>query len=170
MSTVFDTKSMSEEVKKENKGRAMGRVASGVHIVTLTRDGVRDGMLTSWLGQAGFEPLMLTFAVNKSRHILSSFTKGSSLIVNVLSKGNMDIFKNFAKPHTDGLDRFADLKVEDIAHGPVLTESVAYMGCKVESTAEAGDHVMVIASVDEGAVLNPDAEPMVHLRKNGYQY
>src|SRR5262249_52051175 len=154
---------------KENKGRAMGRVASGVHIVTLARDGQRDGMLTSWLGQAAFEPLMLTFSVNKSRHILQQFTPGSKCVVNVLSKSNMDVFKNFAKPYTDGLDRFADLKVEDIDFGPVLAESVAYMACKVDHVTEAGDHVLVVAEVDHGSVLNADAEPMVHLRKNGYQ-
>jgi len=100
------------EETRENIGRAIGRIASGVYIVTVKHDGVPDGMLTTWIAQAGFEPPMLSLAVKNDRPILQNLKKGTPFVVNVLSKKNMDIFKNFAKPHTEGLNRFEGLEVD----------------------------------------------------------
>ncbi|HEY9714353.1 MAG TPA: flavin reductase family protein, partial [Chroococcales cyanobacterium] len=134
-------------------------------------DGKFEGMLTSWLCQAGFEPPMLTLAVKKERPVLASLGAGAKFVVNVLSKNNMDVFKNFAKPHEEGLDRFAGLRVcNDCDAGPVFTDAVAYMACKVDKQVEAGDHYVIVAEIVEGKVFTSEQEPMVHLRKSGFQY
>jgi flavin reductase (DIM6/NTAB) family NADH-FMN oxidoreductase RutF len=44
------------------------------------------------------------------------------------------------------------------------------MNCTVLSHADAGDHVLIVSQVDDGATLRSDDEPMVHLRKSGFQY
>lgn len=156
--------------KKEAIGKALGRIATGVHIVTVKHDGKNDGMLTSWLGQAAFEPPMVSFAVKKERVILAALGVGNRCSVNVLSKKNMDIFKNFAKPYSDGLDRFEGLN-SDLSsdYGAVFPECVSYMRLKVSGHADAGDHVLIIAEVVD-AVMAASEEPMVHLRSNGFQY
>jgi hypothetical protein len=41
------TSALSEETKKEDTGRAIGRIATGVYIVTVNHDGDPDGMLTT---------------------------------------------------------------------------------------------------------------------------
>jgi hypothetical protein len=33
-----------------------------------------------------------------------------------------------------------------------------------------GDHVLVFGEVMQGALLHEEKEPMVHLRKSGFQY
>jgi flavin reductase (DIM6/NTAB) family NADH-FMN oxidoreductase RutF len=152
-------------------GKAIGRIGTGVHIVTLTRDGERDGMLTSWLMQAAFEPPMVAFAVKKERPILTKLSAGSTFGVNVLSKKNMDVFKNFAKPYTPGLDRFEGLKTESDSFGnPMLQDSVAFLSCTVSNIVETGDHLLLIAEVNEGCMLQSENEPMLHLRPHGFQY
>ncbi len=159
------------EETRENIGRAIGRIASGVYIVTFKHDGIPDGMLTTWIAQAGFEPPMLSLAVKNDRPILQTLKKGAPFVVNVLSKKNMDIFKNFAKPHTDGMNRFEGLETDmDRASAPVFTGSVAYMSCRVHEVVAAGDHHIVLGEILDGAGLNVDDEAMVHLRKNGFQY
>jgi len=156
---------------KEAVGRAIGRIPSGVHVVTLDRNGEKDGMLTSWISQAAFEPPMLSVAVKKERPILAKLSQGSSFVVNVLSKSNMDMYKNFAKPYNPELDRFEGLKVDADSNGnPILTEAVSYMTCTVKGHVEAGDHVVLVAEITGGAGMHIDQEPMVHLRKNGFQY
>lgn len=165
------TLTLGEETKKEDTGRAIGRIATGVYVVTVNHDGDPDGMLTTWIVQSAFEPPMLSVAVKKERPILASMKKGNQFSVNVLSKKNMDIFKNFAKPYTDGLNRFDGLAIDtSIASGPIFSECVAYMACKVHDLVEAGDHYLVIAEILTGAILHADDEPMTHLRKNGFQY
>lgn len=159
----------AEEIRKENIGRALGRVASGVYVVTLRQDDQRDGILCSFIGQAAFSPPMISVAVKKERPILAKLQDGARFVVNVLSKNNMDLYKNFAKPWTEGLDRFAGLAVRDTVAGPVLSQSVSYLECLTRSVVEAGDHYLVIAEITDGEMLN-EFEPMIHLRTSGFQY
>jgi flavin reductase (DIM6/NTAB) family NADH-FMN oxidoreductase RutF len=154
---------------KAKIGPALGRVASGVFIVTVGADDKKDGMMASWISQAGFEPPSLVVAVNKSRPIMNSLEVGHTFIVNVLSKRNMDIFKAFAKPHNEG--KFEGIALLDhVAEGPVFKDVVSYMVAKVKSVTDASDHVLVLGEIVDGALLNGDDEPMVHLRRDGFQY
>ena len=86
------TISVDEKVK-ETVGPALGRVASGVYIVTIGDASEKDGMLTTWISQASFNPPMVTVAVNRERAIHPKMKPGAFFGVNVLSKENMDIFK-----------------------------------------------------------------------------
>lgn len=156
---------MTTELKSK-VGPAMGRLASGVYIVTTKAEGQPDGMLATWITQAAFEPPSIVVSVNKVRPLLQSMSEGSQFAVNVLSKGNMDIFKAFAKP--GGTDRFEGLTLLDRPL-PVFAQAISYMVCKVAKIVDAGDHVLVIGEVVDGELLNSD-EPMTHLRKDGFQY
>jgi len=154
---------------KEKIGPAIGRLASGVYIVTVDVAGKKDGMLATWITQAGFDPPSLVVSVNKQRDILRAMNVGDRFTINVLSNRNMDIFKAFAKPHND--EKFAGLalKESNIA-GPVFVEAVSYIDLKVQSVTEVGDHVLVVGEVIDGELLNGQDEPMTHLRKDGFKY
>jgi flavin reductase (DIM6/NTAB) family NADH-FMN oxidoreductase RutF len=155
---------------KEQLGRALGRIASGVFVTTMERNGVKDGMLATWISQASFDPPMISVAVRNGRPTLHALSEGSSFVVNVLSKDNKDIFKNFAKPDMTSDERFAGIDVlPSNDHGPVFTQSIAFLNCVVKKHLETGDHTLVVAEVVGGAILN-EHEPMVHLRKSGFQY
>ena len=163
--------STSITLDKESVGRAIGRLGSGVHVVAMNRNGERDGLLTSWIAQAAFEPPMISLAVKKGRPILSKLPEGATFTVSVLSKSNMDIYKNFAKPFTPDLNRFEGLKVEEDTQGnPYFSDAVAYMSCIIRGRVEAGDHFVLVAEIVAGAGLQTEQEPMIHLRKNGFQY
>jgi flavin reductase (DIM6/NTAB) family NADH-FMN oxidoreductase RutF len=156
---------------KESVGKAIGRIATGVFVITMDQAGERDGIMASWVCQAGFEPPMLTVCVHKDRHILELMGVGKSFTVNVLGKANMDAFKNFAKPFAPGLDRFEGLNLLDHSTaGPIIADCLAYMHVTTKTMVEAGDHIVVVGQIVDGKLLNGDGEPMVHLRKNGFQY
>jgi flavin reductase (DIM6/NTAB) family NADH-FMN oxidoreductase RutF len=171
MNAATDLDALTQK-NKEAIGKALGRIASGVYIVTVGQGDEKDGMLATWLSQVAFEPPIVSIVVKKERPILSKLSFGSKLIVNVLGKGNMEIFKKFAKPFAsiaEGMSRFDGLSVADNSDGPVLSDSVAFLSCSVLTQTAAGDHIVVLAQVLDGALLNAD-EPMVHLRSNGFQY
>jgi flavin reductase (DIM6/NTAB) family NADH-FMN oxidoreductase RutF len=157
---------------KDNIGKALGRIPSGVYIVTLSADGQRQGMMATWVAQAAFNPPTVTLAVNKERPLLANIVPDARLTLNVLSGKNMDIFKKFAGPAAEGVDRFDGLALEETsqAPGPVFSEAVSFLDCKVSKVVEAGDHVIVIAEVVGGRLLNDEPQPMVHMRKNGFGY
>ena len=158
---------------KAKVGPALGRVPSGVFIVTVNSGGKNDGMMASWISQAGFEPPSLVVAVNKSRPIAEALKIGAKFGVNVLSKRNMDIFKAFAKPHqgAEADTRFDNIAlVESVGDVPVFQEAVSYMVATVKSVTDASDHLIVLGEIVDGELLNLADEPMVHLRKDGFQY
>ena len=158
---------------KEKIGPAIGRLASGVYIVTVDVAGKKDGMLATWITQAGFEPPSLVVSVNKQRDILRALNVGDRFTINVLSNRNMDIFKAFAKPHNDEKFDGLALKVSpngSAGAGPVFAEAVSYIDLQVQSVTEVGDHVLVVGEVIDGELLNGQDEPMTHLRKDGFKY
>lgn len=164
---------MNSVEQKESVGRALGRVASGVYIVTMNIYGEQHGLLATWVAQCAFDPPMVSVAFNKERKIINSIAKDSLFTLNVLSKSNMDIFKAFARPAGDKEidDRFDGLKVDSTnAEGPIFPDAVSFVSCKVIQTVSTGDHVVALAQVIDGRMLDGEAEPMVHLRKSAFQY
>jgi flavin reductase (DIM6/NTAB) family NADH-FMN oxidoreductase RutF len=165
------TEVLDKDEKKEKFGRAMGRIANGVYILTLQRNSGRDGMLCTWLSQVAFEPPLISIAVKAERPILTELKENARFVVNVLSKGNTHVFKNFVKADLPGDERFEGLACEpESEHGPVLAVATSYMECEVRKHVPTGDHVLVVAEVVGGDLLNEESEPMVHLRKTGFQY
>lgn len=164
---------LSESDLKEKVGPPLGKVANGVYIVT-TKDGEEvDGMLATWISQSSFAPPCVSVAVNKSRHIVGLMTVGSEFAVNILSKENMDIFKNFAKPvktPEEAHARFQGLDRVEHAGPPVFKKAIGYLVCKVHNVVDAGDHNLVLGEVVDGSILNAEPESMIHIRKNGFQY
>jgi flavin reductase (DIM6/NTAB) family NADH-FMN oxidoreductase RutF len=166
-----DTVGAMDPALKERIGSAIGRMASGVYIITVEDEGGREGMLATWVTQAAFSPPMVTITVNNARPILSRLPKGARASLNVLAKTNNDIFKNFVKPHTEGMDRFEGLELsENEGFPPSFANCISSMLLEIANVVDAGDHKVVIAEVKDGKMLNKDLEPMVHFRKDGFQY
>lgn len=169
--TASGTTEKANQFDREKVGGALGRIASGVYVVTCSDGSARDGMLATWVNQTSFEPPMVAVAVKKERHILEMLKPGAGFVVNVLAKSNREEYKNFVKPFTEGMDRFEGLNVrEDDESAPVLTDTVAYLRLRVIRHLDAGDHVLVLGEVVGGDLMNGGEEPMVHLRKTGFNY
>jgi len=163
--------SNNQTLVKEQIGRSLGRLASGVYVITCQHENEPDGMLTTWIAQAAFEPPFITIAIKDGRPILDCVKEGTNLAVNVLSKNNTDIFKQFAKPHLSAADRFAGLELmPDLQFAPVFSKALSYLFGTVRKIVKAGDHNIVLAEVVGGAMLHETAEPMVHFRPSGFQY
>jgi flavin reductase (DIM6/NTAB) family NADH-FMN oxidoreductase RutF len=156
-------------------GLALGRIPSGLFIVTW-RDGDQDrGMLASWVMQAGFEPPMLTIAVAPSRGLLAAVEADTPFVVNVLAEHQRPLLARFGKPAASGEDPFAGLPVSRTSCGaPALGEAAAWLECSPVAQASGTndarcDHVVVLARIT-AAGAGPDTPPLVHLRKNGLRY
>jgi flavin reductase (DIM6/NTAB) family NADH-FMN oxidoreductase RutF len=159
----------TETAQKEGLGKALGRIASGVFLVSFTKDGKKDGMLSTFVMQGGFDAPVVVVAVNNKRPLLDVLKPGDTFVVNVMSKANMDVYKSFAKPFQEGMDRYEGIALKDGTEHPVLAKCVSYITCKVMSYAPATDHQLLIAEAVDGEQLTEE-EPMIHLRKNGFGY
>lgn len=154
---------------------ALGRIPSGLFIVTW-REAARDrGMLASWVMQAGFSPPMISIAVAPGRDLLAAIDSGTRLVVNVLADSQRGLLARFGKPASPGEDPFAGLSMGRSPSGmAILDGAAAALECvPVSRTAGSDidrcDHVVVLARVT-AAAAGKDFAPLVHLRKNGLRY
>ncbi len=155
-----------------NLEKALGRISSGLYIITAQKGDLTSAMLASWVSQASFTPLGLTIAVAKDRAIESLMLVGDRFVLNVLEEGNhLHLMKHFLKRFAPGADRFAGIKTQTAENGsPILTDALAYLECVVTTRMETSDHWIVYSTVDAGRVSKPEALTAVHHRKVGNYY
>ncbi len=152
--------------------RALGRISTGLYIMTAKKGDVSSAMLASWVIQASFEPLGVAIAVSKDRAIESLLHVGDTFVLNVLEEGRyQSLMKHFLKRFPPGADRFAEVDTYPAQNGsPILIQSLAYMECAVASRMDSHDHWIVYATVATGRVAKRDGLTAVHHRKVGNHY
>jgi len=149
---------------------ALGRIPSGLLVLTAGHGDVETGMLASWVQQCSFEPLLVTVAVKRGREVLAWLTEGQPFTLNILDASQTDMIVHFGRGFALGAPAFNGLEIERPGGGaPVLTEALAYLECRVVRKVEAGDHDLLIAEVVAGRLLG-EGQPMVHIRKSGLHY
>ena len=152
--------------------KALGRISSGLYILTAQKGHLSGAMLASWVSQASFEPLGFTVAVAKDRAIESLMQVGDRFVLNILEDGKYShLMKHFLKRFPPGADRFEGVKTRTAENGsPILAEALAYLECEVSSRMECSDHWIVYSTVSAGKVSNPEGLTAVHHRKVGNYY
>jgi flavin reductase (DIM6/NTAB) family NADH-FMN oxidoreductase RutF len=158
------------ETDRKGPAAALGRVVSGVFVVTVRQGERESGMLASWVQQCSFEPMQVTLAVNRKREINSWLTEGAAFTLNILDDGQTELVAHFGRGFNPGEPAFTGLEItRPDGAPPVLSEALAYLVCRVTARHAVGDHDLIVAAVTSGQVLN-DGHPMVHVRKSGLHY
>ncbi|MFZ4639807.1 MAG: diflavin flavoprotein [Nodosilinea sp.] len=152
--------------------KALGRISSGLYIITAKKGELSSAMLASWVAQASFQPLGFTVAVAKDRAIESLMQVGDQFVLNILEEGkHLPLMKHFLKRFPPGADRFAGIRTRPAINGsPLLADALAYLECKVTSRMEVSDHWIVYCTVEDGKVSHPDGVTAIHHRKLGNYY
>jgi flavin reductase (DIM6/NTAB) family NADH-FMN oxidoreductase RutF len=161
---------VSEELK-QTVGKALGRIPSGVFVLTAVKGDRRDAMLASWVQQCGFEPPAVSIAVAKGRSIVDLIKSSKLLGLSVVPEGDTSLMKRYARGVKEGEDPFAGVDTTTTPGGAiVLSHALAWLECRLLETYDfAGDHELLIAQATNGAVLKPGAS-FTHLRGSGFHY
>lgn len=148
----------------------LGRVPSGLFILTAGSGERATGMLTSWVMQAGFEPPMVTVAVKLGRYVEEWLGRGEPFVLNMVGDNNLELLKHFGKGFEPDEPAFEGLNVKHCPRAvPILADCLGYLECEPVSHVNSGDHCIFLAKVVRGA-LQEDAMPTVHIRKSGSHY
>jgi flavin reductase (DIM6/NTAB) family NADH-FMN oxidoreductase RutF len=158
---------------KATVGPALGKIPSGLAIVTAQHGGARTGFLASWFQQVSFEPPLVAVCIKPGRPIEGLIEDGGHFAVNILPEGDFASLKRYGKGFEPGVDPWAETP-EDLMDGkaaPVLGKGFAYLVCRsTGSLSVGGDHLVYVGEVLEGSLLNAEAKPYVHVRKDGFGY
>jgi flavin reductase (DIM6/NTAB) family NADH-FMN oxidoreductase RutF len=153
-----------------NVAPILGRIPSGIYVLTAKNGPQETGMLASWVMQAGFEPPMVSVAIKQGRDVAQWLRGGQPFVLNVVGHGQIKTLKHFARGFAADEPAFTGIAIErSAADVPILTEALGYLECEPTGSMDSGDHHIFLARIT-GGNLARDEEPMVHVRKNGMKY
>src|SRR5215510_4327851 len=132
---------VSEEFK-HTVGKAIGRIPSGVFILTAAHNGEATAMMASWVQQAAFDPPAVSIAVARGRPIGEMIRASGKLALSVVPEGDTSLMKRYARGIKPGEDAFAGVEILTTPAGiPALKAAVAWIEGDVLNTCDfGGDH------------------------------
>jgi flavin reductase (DIM6/NTAB) family NADH-FMN oxidoreductase RutF len=155
---------------ERQRAAALGRIPSGLFILTVRHGEAETGVLVSFVQQCSFEPPQISFAMKPDRPVVSWLTPGSVFTLNILDDSQSDMVGHFGRGFALDEPAFTELDVERSANGcTVLSEALAYLEGEIVGRHPAGDHDLFLARVVGGNLMS-EGQPMVHVRKSGLHY
>ncbi len=141
----------------------LGRFATGVTIVTSLADGHPVGMTCQSFASVSLEPPLVLFCVARASRSWPLIRSAGFFCFNLLAEGQAPLAEVMA---TRGADKFAGLSWGVAKTGaPLLEGAIGYVDCTVESTHDAGDHVVVVGRV-EAFGAGTGVVPLIRYRSN----
>jgi len=163
-------KHVSDEIRN-TIGKALGRVPSGVFILTARSGNESTAMLASWVQQVAFEPPAVAVSIAKDRPVGKMIRESGLLALSVIGEGDTTLMKRYARGVKAGEDAFAGMKTSRTPTGLiVMNDSIAWLESRVINVCDfGGDHELIIAQVTAGQLLR-EGSAFMHQRGSGFHY
>lgn len=146
--TVADPDLPTEQEKDEFR-RTMGRLASGVCVVT-TRWGTMDHAMTATaVASASLEPRLVMFSVHidsRMRDAIAATDKWALNIMSASGQADAEWLATPGRPIIGQLDRIKFRRGE-LTSAAILERATAALECETQDIFSTGDHDLVIGRV-----------------------
>ncbi len=161
---------MQDTAELSPVAKALGRIPTGLYIVTAMDGAEALGFVGSFVMQVGFEPPTVCVAIGKERSHLAAIQSSGRFCVSILDADSSAVMGHFFKKYPEGESALDHVATKDSPGGaPLMADALAWLDCAVSGSHEVGDHIVVFGTVENGDMPR-DGEPSVHLRKNGLGY
>ena len=142
----------------------MGSFPTGVIIVTTVGTGAPRGLTTQSFLSVSTDPPLLLISLDKTSRTLDAVLASGAFVVNFLAAGREALARRFATKDDDKFSGVAWRPSDRAKGAPILAEdSVAYAECLIERMVDAGDHILIIGSVEGGTVQS--GQPLLYHRR-----
>src|SRR5437879_11365951 len=108
---------MSEVDRARSWAAALGRIPSGMFIITARHGDGETGMLASWVQQCSFDPPQVSVAVQRDRFIHDLLPDGAAFVLNIVPAHATEFLKHFGKGFEAGEPAFQGWVTEHAAGG-----------------------------------------------------
>jgi flavin reductase (DIM6/NTAB) family NADH-FMN oxidoreductase RutF len=150
--------------------RALGRVPSGLFVLSTGEGESLTGSLVSLVQQVGFAPLTISVALARGRPIETVLRSHGRFCLAVIGQSQRSLLGHFAKGFAPGESPFDGIETQISDVGvPYPKAAPAHLACRVIGEATWTDHVLFCGEVVGGG-CNSDEQPLVHLRRDGRSY
>ena len=134
--------------------RALGRIPSGLFIVTTRSEAGPLGMLGSFVMQVGFEPPTVCVSIAAGRDHLGAIRSSGRFALSVVDDASSGVMAPFFRKLPAGQMPFADLATRATPAGSlVLSDCLAWLDCRVFARLEGGDRIYYWADVIAGKTV-----------------
>ncbi|MFO7882784.1 MAG: flavin reductase family protein [Kosmotogaceae bacterium] len=141
---------------------ALGKLYSSTTIVTMNVNGKLNGIAVAWITRVSGNPPMLTVSIGKTRYSHELLKNAENFGVCIMKKSarkTVEFFGTKSGRDVNKFDKYEYSLTE--RETPILSDSVAFIECKIDSTADAGDHTLFIGEVINQK-LYEDKEPLLY--------
>ena len=144
----------------------MASFPSGVAIVTTTgTDGRPRGLTTTAVSSVSAHPPTILVCVDLNSRTLAALRARQTFVVNFVRQGCSQLCMLFASKEDDKFDRVTWRPTQSGL--PLLGENVlAWAECTTVHELEVGDHVILVARVDDGGVSEDETSPLMYYRRS----
>jgi len=167
----LNTARTADDKARQSIGAALGRIPSGLFVLTAHHEDRRAGMLASWVQQACFEPPMVVVAIAKGRVIMPLISESRRFGLCQIARDDRMLLRKFSASTPEGEDPFLGMNlIGSPSNGvPIPAQALAYLECEVACHMDVeGDHDLFVGRILRGAYLG--GEPEVRLRVDGFKY
>jgi flavin reductase (DIM6/NTAB) family NADH-FMN oxidoreductase RutF len=138
----------------------MGHFATGVTIITAMEDEGPVGFTCQAFASLSLEPPLVVLAPGKNSTSWPRIAQAGAFCVNILAEDQEALCRDFA---VSGGDKFAGVGWRIGGNGaPQLEGVLAWLECGLLATHDAGDHELVIGSVEDMGLAR--GRPLVYYR------
>ncbi|MBK1787937.1 flavin reductase family protein [Prauserella sp. ASG 168] len=140
----------------------LGHFVTGVTVVTAMHTDGPVGFTCQSFGALSLDPPLVLLCPGKTSTSWPKVAASGRFGVNVLAHDQLAVARGFA---VSGGDKFAGVGWEAgrFSGAPMLSGTLAWLECGLESVQEAGDHWIVVARVLDLAAV-ADREPLTFFR------
>lgn len=126
----------------------------GLYAVSCASQGEVNIFTANWLTQVSFEPPLIAVSVENTSKSLPMILRSRIFTINVLRTGSRELAGKLGKSALQHPDKLADVDYYLGENGcPILRNALAWIACKVQHTAPAGDSTLIIGEVEDVGML-----------------
>jgi flavin reductase (DIM6/NTAB) family NADH-FMN oxidoreductase RutF len=153
-------------IDRQSFFEVMASFPSGVAIVTTTTpDGIPRGLTTTAVCSVSADPPTVLVCVDLASRTLAALRERKAFAVNFIGEGRSDLCLLFASKERD---KFARVEwTQNELDPPLLhADALAWAECRTLHELEIGDHVLLVALVEDGGVRPELEPPLMYYRRS----
>lgn len=152
--------------------KALGKIPSGLTVLTAGQGSDQSAILASWVQQVSFDPPAVTVALAKNRPIRQVIRRTNRFCLSLLAEGDSALLRKFARGVEPGQAALEGVETQITPAGNVaLAGCLGWLDCELLCFCDLpGDHELVVGGVIDGGLFGEGKKPFTHVRGSGSHY
>ncbi|MBN0046123.1 flavin reductase family protein [Streptomyces actuosus] len=152
------TEPVSTSLDQRSFRDILGRFTTGVVLVTAQTAHGPTGMAVNSFTSVSLDPPLVALCAGRTSTTWPAVRAAGGFAVSILGERHADLCRLFSTP---GADRFSGHEWARTEAGhPIPADGLGWLDCEISVIHPAGDHELVVASADRGA-LTGAVRPLV---------